>query len=262
MNVTPEARRFYFHYRLLTQLLPAYALALVSYGSAWLLAASLSGAARAAGGAAFGAGLFIFAGLSRWLAWLGFLLSGVHRRRQVPTAEQVETVAQALAIAPGPRLELQLVELGPVPYLAAGGLLGQELWLSTYALRTLRPEVLRGLLLHEAGHVVAGGRGCAWHDLLWALAYPIAWLLGPLPMVLLLTAALHVSLWLRLEYWLQQRAEAKADRWAATAMGSLAYARALAEYLAVFEDSGSTALRRSRLRAMGLSAAEITAVLH
>lgn len=261
--MTPEARRFYFWYRLLTQLGPAYVLALLSYVSAWLFVICLASAAHAKGGAAFGAGLFVFAGLSRVLAWLGFGLCGVPRARVIPTPQQEAAVAQALALAPEPGrcTVLQLVELGPVPYIAAGGLLGHELWLSTYALRALRPEVLRALLLHEAGHIAAGRRGCAWHDLLWALAYPLAWLLRPLPLLLLPLAALHVSLWLRLEYWLTQRAEAQADRWAAAALGKLEYARALAEYLALFEQGTGTALRRARLRALGLNADELAAIL-
>jgi hypothetical protein len=260
MRVTPEARRFYFHYRLLTQLLPAYTLALISYGTAWLFMIALAGPAR---GMAFGAGVFIFAGLSRILSGLGFILSGIPRARVTPTPEQVLTITQALGDRPEPHplTALQLVELGPVPYVAAGGVVGHELWLSTYALRNLAPKVLAALLLHERGHIADGQRGCAWHDLLWALAYPVAWLVRPLPLMLLPLAALHVSLWLRLEYWLQMRAEARADRWAAEKMGRMEYARALAEYLALFEQGTSSYMRRTRLRALGLSAEELASIL-
>lgn len=261
--MTPEAVRFYFRYRVLTQLLPAYALALISYGSAWLFLDLLLDGINGPAAGIPGAGLIVFAGLSRVLAWLGFSLSGVPQARVMPTPEQELAIAQAFAQwpAPHPRTQLQLVELGSVPYVAAGGVVGHELWLSTYALRTLRPAVLRALLLHEAGHIANTARGCAWHDLLWALAYPLAWLVRSVPLLLLPAAALHVSLWLRLEYWLQLRVEARADRWAAEAMGTLEYARALAEYLVVFERGASSALRRTRLRALGLSAEELAAIL-
>ncbi len=237
-------------------------MALLSYGSAWLLVLILRQDALLSGGIAVGTGLFLFVGLSRLVAWFGFLLSGVVRARITPDNHDLARIEHLLDEARQLHLpvELQVVELGAVPYIAAGGFVGNELWASTHALRTLPPEVLRAVLLHELGHIAHGLRGCAWHDLVWALAYPVAYALAPLPLLVLAAALIHTSIWLHLERWLRARAETQADRWAAVEMGRMQYARALCGYLALFERHGASTLSRDRLRRLGFSREEMAQV--
>lgn len=251
--MTREARRFYLRYYLLTRLCPAYAMALLFYGAAWLLACRL--ALGTTGSAFFGAGIFVFLGLSRLLAWLGFLLSGVPRARVAPTTDHAARLERNTAGEQLP-VVVRVVELGPVPYIASGGLLGNELWVSTHTLTTLPEDALRCMVLHEAGHGVGFRLGCAWEDLLWVLAFPVAFLLRPVPLLILAAALVHAQLWLHLVQWLRDRAESAADRWAAARSGRPAYARALAQYLGLFGEGGAR-LCRSRLRRLGLSAEEI-----
>jgi hypothetical protein len=112
------------------------------------------------------------------------------------------------------------------------------------------------MVLHEAGHGAGFKLGCVWEDLLWVLAFPVAFLLRPVPLLILAAALVHAQLWLHLVQWLRDRAESAADRWAAARSGRLAYARALTQYLGLFGDDGGR-LCRSRLRRLGLSEEEI-----
>jgi Zn-dependent protease with chaperone function len=261
--VTREARQFYLRYYMLTQILPAYCMALLSYSSAGLLALTLWRQTLLTGGLAAVTVLFVFIGLSRLIAWIGFLLSGVARARITPASEDVERVAPYLDEARQLHLpvELQVVELGAAPYVAAGGFVGNELWISTHALRTLPATTLRAVLLHELGHIARGLRGCAWHDLTWALAYLVAYLLAPVPLLILAAALIHTSIWLHCERWMRMQIETQADRWAAGEMGQMEYAKAISVYLALFERSGARTLTRERLRRCGLSSEEIKQVL-
>lgn len=261
--MTREAHRFYLRYNLLTQVLPAYCMALISYGSAWGLVLLLQHKALLTGGIAVGTGLFAFIGLSRLLAWLGFLRSGVVQARTEPADSELVQLQLLLDEARQLHLpvELQVVELGAVPFIAAGGFVGNEVWASTHALRTLPPPVLRAAMLHELGHIAHGLRGCAWHDLLWVAAYPVAYLLASVPVLILAAALIHTNVWLHLEQWLRAKAEAQADRWAIAQMGQLDYARAMCSYLELFERRGTRQATRQRLRKMGLSAEDIARLL-
>jgi Zn-dependent protease with chaperone function len=163
---------------------------------------------------------------------------------------------RALPLAP------RLIELGTVPFLAAGGLTGNELWISTHTLDTSPLSVLRCMVAHEAGHVVLGNRrlGCAWVDLTWLAAYIVADVVAQWPLALAAAVALHVSLWLRLQDWYTSRSEEAADRWAAQQTSLLGYARSLAVYLAAFEQPGGAQLRR-RLVALGMEPEQLDMIL-
>jgi len=261
--MSPDARRFYRRYYLLTRFLPAYILALLSYTVAWLLGPRSPLFGLWSGGTFIGAGAFVFVGLSQILAWLGFQLSGVPAARVPPTEEDDAMVREAAAGLPGAAVvgPVALVELGAVPYAATGGMIAQQLWLSTHTLRTAPPHVLRALLAHEAGHLAAGRLGCAWQDLTWLLAYPVVYVLSAVPLLILLALALHVSLWLRLDYALRLRREASADRWAGAVIGRRTYAEGIERYLRDLDVSAGAPLRRTRLAAMGLAKGEIDEIL-
>ena len=256
----PDAGRlFYRRYHLLTALLPACCMACMFYGSALLLYS----ARQWSGGAVYFAGGFAALGLSPILSYLGFVFSGVPAARLAPDSAQAAQLAALLGTGSTNPLPMMphLVELGAVPFLAVGGLRLDQLWISSFTLRRFPERVLRCMLTHEAAHVVLGSRrpGCAWYDLSWVLAFPLA-LLGQ-PLTLLAAAVLHTMLWLRLQRWLTARAETAADRWAAEQCGGTEYVRALAEYLLAFEAPGATRLRQQRLGALGLTAAEINGLL-
>ena len=259
--MTPVIRSFYTRLHLLTHLLPAYLLALLSYGAAWLFTLSRQHPGLAGGGFVF-YGFFLFMGLSRLLSAAGLFLSGIPRARVEPDADEAASLAAALA-PPGTAapFAVQLVETGAVPFAAAGGLLPGEIWISRHALHVLPPPVLRAILLHEGARTSRPGWGCAWQDLSWALAFPIAYLLSASPLFILVAAALHVSLWLHFELWLDGRAEARADRSAAEMLGRLEYARALAEYLRLVVPAGRERFILQRLMRLGASAEEIAEVL-
>ncbi|MCC7479425.1 hypothetical protein IT575_13355 [bacterium] len=274
--MSPAARSFYNRHFLLSVLLPAYIMALLSYGSAWLLLSAMGG------GPAF-IGVFVMLGLSRILAWLGFLASGVPAAQVPPTAAQRERLL-ALLEPDGPGgadpehpdpqfagpLPVSLLELGVVPYLASGGLYQGQLWISTHSLENSDDETLRCMLAHEGAHAAQGLRGCpggcigatSWADLSWLIAWPIAWYAQSAgqPLLLLLAALIHVSLWLHLGQLQRQRSERSADLAAAQRFGRELYARALLRHLQQFDTKGSP-LRRARLRGMGFSPEEIQRLL-
>jgi hypothetical protein len=261
--MSPDARRFYRRYYLLTRFLPAYVLALLSYIVAWLLGPRSPLFGPLSGSAFIGAGAFVFVGLSQLLAWLGFQISGVPAARVPPTELDAAKVRDASAGLPGAAVvgPVEVVELGLVPYAASGGTPVRQLWLSTHTLRTAPPQVLRALLAHEAGHSAAGGLGCAWQDLMWLLAYPVVYVLSAVPLLILVALALQVSLWLRLDYALRLRREASADRWAGAVIGRRIYAEGIERYLRDLDVSAGAPLRRTRLAGLGLTPGEIDEIL-
>lgn len=264
---------FYNRHFMLTVLLPAYLMALLSYGTAALLIAQP--------GQPFGLAFILVLGLSRIFAWLGFIASGVPASQVRPSAAQLERLRLLLAPPPEPgesdlqagvRLAeamngVRLLELGAVPYLASGGLLPGQLWVSTYTLAQSDTEVLRCLLAHEQAHAQQSGgcvAGTSWADLSWLAAYPLAWLAQQLgqPLILLLAALIHVSLWLHVGQLLRQRSEKRADLAAAQLLGRERYARALVEHLAQFEAAtgkggAGVQLRLARLRGLGYSKQDV-----
>jgi len=273
------AREFYARYYTLTVLLPPYAMALLFYTTAWLLSPASPLSARGGTAVFFGFGFLVFIGISRVLAALGFWLSGVPQARVRPTADDLRRLHEALQLPPAwetgrpaaadpdarALLLPALVELGEVPYLAAGGLDPRQLWISTYTLRGGDPEQLRFLVAHEYAHVLQapGGCGCAWHDLTWLIAYPLSWwLAGISPPLILAAALLSALLWLRIAYALRLRGEVRADRWVAERLDKLAYARALAAYQRAIRPEGEHGALRHRLRRLGLSPEQIAAVLN
>lgn len=267
--MSASAHSFYRRLSLLTAGLPALVLGMLFYGTALLLwpVGLLTQVASAIIGqplALSGFLLLAFIGLSRILSWLGFMASGVPARRRKPDATQQLLLDELLARGSAVALPLapQLVELGPVPYLAAGGLTGNELWISTHTLGNTPLSVLRCMVAHEAGHVVLGSRrlGCAWVDLTWLAAYVVADLLAQWPLAIAAAAALHISLWLRLQAWYAARAEEAADRWAAQQTSLLGYARSLAVYMTAIEQPGGPLLRR-RLAALGLEPEQLEMIM-
>ncbi len=280
MGVTPAARAFYNRHFMLTVLLPAYLMALLSYGLAYALVT--------AAGQPFGLAFVFMVGLSRIFAWLGFMATGVLGAQVKPSALQLERLRAVLAPPPipgesdlqaGVRLaeilqSVRLLDLGPVPYLASGGVTPGQLWISTWTLEQSDPDVLRCMLQHEIAHS-AGAGGCsagiAWGDLSWLLAWPLAYMAAMTgqPLLLLLAGLIHVSLWLHLGQLMRQRSERRADRAAAELLGRERYARALTEHLAQFEapvtDSAGARLGRQlrygRLRGLSYAPDEAEALI-
>jgi hypothetical protein len=277
--MTPAVRAFYTRYYLLTALAPAYLMALVFYGAAWLLSPASPLRLVFGGPVFFGFGVFVFIGLSRILGALGFLLAGVPRARVAPGADERRKLHEALdgalaapaepglsASRPPPDavvLEPVLVELGPVPFLSIGGFLPNQLWISTHTLRNTDARALSFLCAHERGHVATGGGcACAWYDALWLVAYPLAVLFADAGMPLLTAAAalLHAIAWIRLTYQLRLRAEARADRWAVERTDRRGYALALVKFHRQIAGRASSTARL-RLRRLGFSEEEIEDVL-
>ena len=144
MNTT--TRSFYTRYYLLSMIAPAYVMALIFYGSAWLFSPA-SPLPRLLGGTVFYVGgVLVFIGISRLLGALGFWLSGVPRAQVEPSAADRVKLHQLLGkppaaaagdpasrqadtLAAGRALELQpvLVELGAVPFLSVGGFMPNQL---------------------------------------------------------------------------------------------------------------------------------------
>lgn len=271
-------RAFYARYYMLTVLLPPYAMALLFYTTAWLLSPA-SPLAPGGGTAVFlGFGFLVFIGISRVLNAMGFWLSGVPQARVRPRADDLRRLHEAVQLPPAwevgrpaaanpdacALLQPALVELGAVPYLAAGGLDPRQLWISTFTLRGGDPEQLRYLVAHEYAHVLQapGGCGCSWHDLTWLVAYPLSWwLAGISPPLIMAAGLLHALLWMRIAYTLRLRGELRADRWVAERLAKLEYARALAAYQRAIQPEGPLPALRYRLRKLGLSPEQIAEVL-
>jgi hypothetical protein len=259
--MSPAARRFWWRYRLLTGLLPLYALAALSYGCGAVLALAFREQ---------GYGAADWNGALRWLALpvllcllpvlhalavrLGLLASGIRTQAALHDAAQQARLTALQVQTALPLLRPILLQL-PAPYLAVRG---RQLLLST-AMAQLPDEQLTALLAHEQAHAHLSAQRPL-HALLgypalywsWLLALPLCWLATPWPLLLPLLAALHVSLWLRWQAAASARREAAADLLAMQALGRERYLSVLLPHLALFEQPGSTALRRSRLRRMGL----------
>jgi hypothetical protein len=271
--VNPATRSFYTRYYLLTAIAPAYVMALIFYGSAWLFSPA-SPLPRLLGGTVFYVGgVLVFIGISRLLGALGFWLSGVPHSQTEPSATDRVKLHAVLGDTPaaagqhgaaepppargGHEVALQpaLVELGEVPLLSVGGFTPNQLWISTHTLRTTDERTLGYLVAHERGHLATGPRtcGCAWYDVLWLVAYPLAVLLSPLPLLIAAAALLHALLWLRLAHWMRLRSEARADRWAAECTDPQGYARALVLFHRQVSGTGGAPNARRRLLNMGLS---------
>lgn len=275
-DVNAATRSFYTRYYLLTAIAPAYVMALVFYGSAWLFSPASPLPGLLGGTVFYVGGVLVFIGISRLLSALGFWLSGVPRAQVEPSAADRVKLHSVLGDAPaetgeqgapepapapsGHELALQplLVELGEVPLLSVGGFSPSQLWISTHTLRTMDEGTLSYLVAHERGHLATGPRscGCAWYDVLWLVAYPLAVLLSPLPLLIVATALLHALLWLRLAHWMRLKSEARADRWAADHTDLTGYARALIAFHHQVSGGGGGPNARRRLISMGLSPEE------
>ncbi|MCB1217664.1 hypothetical protein KDL44_09730 [bacterium] len=253
--MSPETQRFYTAYRLQTSIIPVYLLTALFFTLGWYFNPLIPGRGT---GLMFG-GVVLFLGISRLAGWLGFMLSRVPKSVVQPDADQAAKLGR-LGPEGGVPLELRLVEIGNVPFLAAGGGIAPLVWLSTHSLGRLSEEDLRCLLEHERAHLRQGCSFAGW-DFLWLLPWPLGWLLAAEPLYYLATAILFAWAWLRLQGWLRWREELSADKAAANACGRDNYARAMAKHLAEFETVPGSPLRRSRLTALGLSPTEIDGVL-
>ena len=275
-------RSFYTRYYLLTAIAPAYAMALVFYGSAWLFSPASPLPGLLGGTVFYVGGVLVFIGISRLLGALGFWLIGVPRAQVEPSAADRVKLHAVLGDAPaaagesgesepppapgGHHLALQpvLLKLGDVPFLSVGGFTPNQLWISTHTLRSLDERTLAYLIAHERGHLATGPRtcGCAWYDVLWLIAYPLAVLLSPLPLLIVAAALLHALLWLRLAHWMRLKSEARADRWAVDRTDPQGYARALVLFhRQVSGAAGGSSNARRRLIGMGLSQDEADQLL-
>jgi len=263
---------FYSRLYLWVHLFPPYVLAALFYGIAWLI--------NPFGPAGLGSPydffllvLLLISDAEQWLGWFGYGLSGIGRRRIEPTDSDRETYQQAVALlneraqqspdaltSPLTPLPLVLLDLGAVPYLAVGGRLEPQLWISRHALTALDPAALVPLLAHEYGHAEQLRRsGCNLVPLNWWLAFPLAWWLGTIsPPLIIAAALLHALLGIRLGYHQRLKAEYHADRWAADRVGREDYARALAAYHWSVAGARRPGVLKQRLVKLGLDAAEIT----
>jgi hypothetical protein len=261
--MSSHARRFYLRYYLRTRILPVYLLALLSYSLAWVVALNSRynwDDVGVLGGTLLIAVLLLKPGISQLLGGIGFLSVMLPGARSAATPQQV---ARLTALLPPDRLPLKIhiLELGEVLFLGADLPPAYVIWISSHAYATLSDATLRAMLYHEAGHSYGWLKGCAWEDTGWALALPVAFLLEPLPLLILAAALVHAQLWLHLQQWLREREEARADIWAMQRLGRREYTEALAGYLAHFEQGSSSALRRGRLSRMGLNAEEIDSLV-
>jgi len=120
------------------------------------------------------------------------------------------------------------------------------------------------MVAHEQGHAAARGSGYSWpwYDVLWIVAYPLAFVFSAMGMPELIAAAglVHALLWLRFIHHLTLRDETKADRWAAQRAGQAAYAKSLVMYL-VEVHGADPRLIRYRLRRLGLPAEQTEQLL-
>jgi Zn-dependent protease with chaperone function len=252
--MTPETRSFYTAYRLQTSIIPVYVLTALFFYMGWYMNPLRPGAQ----GFMF-AGVVILFGISRIIGWLGFQLSRVPRSVTTPDAAQAAQLREALERLQSP-LDLRLVELGSVPFLAAGGAFSPTVWISTHSLERLELDELACLLEHEIAHLLPGCSLAFW-DMLWLLAWPLGWLLGTHPPLYLASAILFAWTWLRLQSWLRSREELRADKAAVASCGRNEYARAMLRHLAEFESSPGSPLRRQRLAALGYSVPQINELL-
>ena len=252
--MSPETRSFYTGYRLLTSILPTYLLTALFFCAGWYLNPFIAGHE----GVMWVGGVILFVGISRIASLLGFMLSPVPRSLVSPDASQAGKLHEALDHSDADA-QPRLVELGNVPFLAAGGL-GPAVWISTYTLERLQVEQLSCLLRHESEHL---RKGCsfAWWDLLWLLPWPLGWLLAAQPAYYLASAVLFAWCWLRLQSWLRWCDEIAADKAAADVCGRGQYARAMVRHLVEFETVPQSPLRRSRLAALGFTKPEIDELL-
>ncbi|MEZ5337754.1 MAG: hypothetical protein R3F46_05770 [bacterium] len=252
--MSPETRRFYTAYRLQTSIIPAYLLTALFFTLGWYFNPLIPGRGT---GLMLG-GVVLFLGISRLAGWLGFMLSSVPKSIVQPDAAQAQKLAAALEPF-DEGANVSLVEIGKVPFLAAGGLT-PTIWISSHSLARLNVDELSCLMRHEGEHLE---QGCsfAWWDFLWLLPWPLGWLLAAEPLYYLASAAMYAWAWLRLQGWLRWRDELRADRAAADACGRDSYARAMLRHLQEFETVPSSPLRRSRLAALALSPEEIDGLL-
>jgi hypothetical protein len=264
----PDAHAFLRRYRLLTVLLPAYALALLYYGLSGRSVLEASAAlvrGEAAGAALWGwpllLGLAGLLGYLRIIPLIGFFYSGVPGRR-VEDPVQADRLTALLGSTGLPLLAPVLLDLQGVPYLAVTRDRPlPRLWISRWLAQQTPDATLRCWLAHEQAHAAHPPPVLDWVMLSWLIAFPLCWLTRGFPLAWAVLAALHVSLWLRWQASLTSAREAAADRQAAQAVGRDAYAAALAAHLAQFETPGSARLRAARLRGLGLSGAEIAELL-
>lgn len=260
--MAPAASKFWWHYHVCCVLLPAYSLALISYGLA-ALGCLLFRQQPVIAAAALGLHMIVLAlGAGRWLGYMGFRLSGVPARLRAASEQELMRLA-SLQVPRLPLLPAVIAELGDVIYLACEAAPAARLLISSACLEQTADEQLACLLAHEQAHAaVPAGR--PWDELGMLAAWPLSLLVLEvlqLPLFLPLLAALHVSLWLRWRFVLQARREALADRMAAAHCGRLVYAAALAASLARFEPDGDSSLRRMRLNGLGLSKDEVNGLI-
>lgn len=263
--MSAAARRFYQRYYLLTSLLPILATTLLSFATRYLAAQQDFNSARPlfflTGGLFF---LAAAAGMPFFSA-LGFRLSGLPAKARRLTAEEREAAGEAFAAAGGlsREVEVRVLELDAVPFLATAAGKPDVIWISRAVLQATPPAALRCLAAHERAHLAARG----WFDDVFAhwafftVASSVVTLPLP-PSFHLLVLVLSPWLLLRLKAVWSASREREADKLAAEAVGRGDYVRALCRYLAAFEQpAGGTRLRTARLRGLGLSREEIEQAL-
>jgi hypothetical protein len=262
--MTPATRQFYTRYHLLAAILPAYLQGLLLAGLLFLQHGLAAGLSREGGWVITGVwALTCLAGFELF-SRMGFVISGTPARRVTPEPDEETLLADALAPHPGAALELKpaLVELGEVPLLAAGGYTPDQLWISTHTLHGTPAASLRLLVAHERAHVQAGDLSrFLLAAAFWGLSWPIAQIAQGNLLWLLAVAFVQGALWLHLRQIMNARAERTADLRAAQTADVELYAKVLAVHLAEFEPPGSTSLRESRLRGLGLDQAAIQRLL-
>lgn len=219
-------------------------------------------------------GVVVFLGFSHVLSYMGFLLSGIPRRRTVLSKTHRRKLEQALGVLdrmparernhdselqPAITLNPVPLDLGPVVYIAVGGVTGRELWISKTTLKVMELNDLKALIVHEAGHVARERPGCSikWKDAVWLLAYPLAIILSFAPLLILAVALVHAQLWVHLESMLQHRREVHADKFASRIVGCEQLTRALTRYSVLSGPPRKQEALKSRLRELGLGETEI-----
>lgn len=252
--MSPETRSFYTAYRLQTSIIPVYVLTALFFYMGWYMNPLRPGTQSF-----MFSGVVILFGISRIIGWLGFQLSRVPRSVATPDAAQAAQLRDALERLESP-LQLRLVQIGNVPFLAAGGAFSPTVWISTHTIERLEVDELACLLEHETAHLLPGC-GLAFWDLLWLNAWLLGWLFGSAPPLYLASAVIFAWAWLRLQGWLRSREELRADRAAVKACGREQYAHAMLRHLAEFESSPGSPLRRQRLAALGFSEPQINELL-
>jgi hypothetical protein len=189
-GVQAHMRSFYRRYQLLTFVLPAFASAAAIF-SVQLLSLRYTFDQDRSLYFFWGTVLLVVGALAMpFFMSLGFKLSGLARLARSPSPDEQARLKPALEPRGSLNQEFQtrVLDLGDVPFLAAGGQRPVCLWISSAVLERASAEDLPYLIAHEKAHLAARG----WFDdafAYWAFFMMVAVTLSapfPLPAKLLL----------------------------------------------------------------------------